>query len=195
MVILKGPMLSIDARGQFAKTVVYSGWKGLKTGRQHVTPANPRTAGQVTQRATMTASVSAWKNYFTDAENREAWNRLALNDARPLSGFNSFTSNAQQLSAIDPESSMVDVLIELAANLLSFETLNMDDGVEGTEAGVFEIWSGATPSGMTLSETVALAAGDIIGTVDQGAAGDIVYCKVRKDGFDRSGIFRATLID
>lgn len=195
MATLKAPLLSIDARGKFANSIVYTGWKGIKVARQHVVPANPKTADQITQRGYVTSVVSAWKNYFLGSEGREAWNRSALNAAKTMSGFNFFSSQALKMIATDPDASFCDVLTETAANKVTFGMENLDDGGAGDEAGDFEIWAGSTISGMTLSESVAIVAGDIVGTEDLGAAGDIVYVKVRKSSYDRSGIFKATLID
>ena len=90
MARLNGPLFSLDARGKLADALVYSGWKGISTVRQYVVPANPQTADQTTQRGYVTACVAAWKNYFTMAIERAAWNRAALNDSRPMSGFNAF---------------------------------------------------------------------------------------------------------
>lgn len=194
MAVLKAPLLSIDARGKFANAIVFSGWKGLKVARQHVVPANPKTAAQIIQRDFLAAVVSAWKNHFLGTEGREAWDRSALNDSRPMSGFNMFSSQALHMIQTDADASFCDTMTETAAQKVTFGMENLDDGVAGDEAGNFEIWVGSTISGMTLSEEVAIVAGDVVGTVDLGDVDDVVYCKVRKDSYDRSGIFKATLI-
>jgi len=180
--------LSFSARGKIADAIVYSGWKGLETVRKYVTPANPQTADQIAQRAILTAIVSAWKNYFILAACRANWNRSALNDSRALSGFNYFASQAMQVAAADPDASFASLSEPIANQLVSFTCLNLDDGAQADEAGNFEIWVGSTISGMTHSEDVALAGGDVIGTVDLGDAGDMVYAQIRKGGYDRSGI-------
>lgn len=58
MAKVNGPLLSLSARGQLGKALVYSGWKGLHTVRQHVIPANPQTSAQVAQRGKLTAAVA-----------------------------------------------------------------------------------------------------------------------------------------
>lgn len=193
MAVLKAPLLSLDARGQFGKAIVYTGWKGLKTARQHVVPANPKTADQITQRNKITSAVSAWKNYFTDAEGRSAWNRLALFLPGAMSGFNAFVRNILDFIASDPDASFCNTVTEVAGQLVTFGMLNIDDGGAGDEAGDFEIWVGDTASGMVNNEEVAIAGGDVIGTNDLGDEGDIKYVQLRKDSIDRSGIFRITL--
>lgn len=194
MAIVKAPLLSLNARGQIGKSLVFLGWKGLKTVREHVTPANPQTADQITQRTKVTDLVAAWKNYFTDAEGREAWNRWALNDARPMSGFNGFMSQTLGIIATTADASFVNLMTEIAAQKINFTLLNIDDGAQADEAGNFDYWGGSTISGMVIDEAVALVAGDLVGTTDWGDTGDIIYVKIRKGSWDRSGIFRATLL-
>jgi len=46
MAKLFGPLHSDDARGKLASSLVFIGWKGIKTVRAYVKPANPQTAGQ-----------------------------------------------------------------------------------------------------------------------------------------------------
>ncbi len=46
MAIVFGPLHSDDARGKLASALVFLGWKGKKTVRAYVTPANPQSVGQ-----------------------------------------------------------------------------------------------------------------------------------------------------
>ena len=46
MAKLTGPLMSLDARGKIANALVFIGWKGIKTVRQWVVPANPKSIGQ-----------------------------------------------------------------------------------------------------------------------------------------------------
>ena len=57
MAILKAPLLSLGARQQIGKALVFFSWKGLDVVREYVIPANPRTSGQVTQRDHLTNMV------------------------------------------------------------------------------------------------------------------------------------------
>ncbi|GAI68263.1 unnamed protein product [marine sediment metagenome] len=88
MAKVKGPLMSFDARGQIAKTLVYLGWKGLKTVRQYVIPANPKTDDQKLQRNYFKAAVAEWHtDGFTDLD-AEAWDLYALALKVAKSGFN-----------------------------------------------------------------------------------------------------------
>ncbi len=195
MAKVTAPLLSFTASGKLANTIVAFTWKGISVMRKYVVPANPQTADQTTQRGYVTSCVSAWKNYFTAALGRAAWNRWALNAPSPMSGFNGFMSQALKLIGADPDGSWCNTAAAIAGNLVEFTVLNLDDGTAGDEAGNFEIWVGDTVSGMTLSESVAIAASKVTGTTDLGDAGDVKYCKIRKDSYDRSGLFKLTLID
>lgn len=90
MAKLVAPLFSFSARGQLAKTLVYSGWKGIDDVRSYAVPANPRSSGQQTQRGYFTESVDAWHNTGLTADDIEAWNRWANTLPRPQSGFNAF---------------------------------------------------------------------------------------------------------
>jgi len=46
MAKLIGPLFSLDARGKLGSALVFIGWKGLKTVRQWLKPANPQSADQ-----------------------------------------------------------------------------------------------------------------------------------------------------
>jgi len=46
MAKVSGPLFSLDARGKLGSALVYIGWKGLKTVRQWLKPANPQSADQ-----------------------------------------------------------------------------------------------------------------------------------------------------
>ena len=82
-----GPLMSLDASGSVAKTIVFSKWKGRNYVRQLVTPANPRAALQVSTRAMMKFLSQAWTPDLSGA-NMATWDALAASDA--ISPFNAF---------------------------------------------------------------------------------------------------------
>jgi len=90
MAKVTGPLFSLSASGQIAKTLVFMKWKGIDDVRKYVIPANPNTAAQQTQRAFITAALSMW--HVTDwvAADLTAWNLYATTLGRVMSGFNSF---------------------------------------------------------------------------------------------------------
>lgn len=84
MAKVTGPLFSVDARGKIADTLVFMGWRGIKTVRKWLKPANPRTAAQVQTREFFTNAVMAHHGLsVTD----KAALRLAAS-GQPFSGFN-----------------------------------------------------------------------------------------------------------
>jgi len=60
MATTKGPLMSLDASGSLADTIVYSKWKGRNYVRQHVIPSNPKTGLQVGMRSMMRFVTQIW---------------------------------------------------------------------------------------------------------------------------------------
>lgn len=77
MALVNAPLLSFSAGGQIAKTQVYSRWKGRPYVRRYVTPADPKTTGQVTTRDTFTFLSNVWK--ISPADFRAPWLAYANN--------------------------------------------------------------------------------------------------------------------
>lgn len=90
MAKVTGPLFSISASGQIAKTLVYMKWKGLDDVRKYVVPANPNTAGQQTQRGYVTAGVGVWHTTVWHDVDFTAWNLFASTLSKVMSGFNAF---------------------------------------------------------------------------------------------------------
>ena len=82
-----GPLMSLDASGSVAGTIVFSKWKGRNYVRQLVTPANPNTALQVSTRAMMRFLSQQWTPELT-TPNKATWDDDAAEMA--VSPFNAF---------------------------------------------------------------------------------------------------------
>lgn len=81
-----GPGLSISASGKLAGVLVASTWKGRPYMRQLVTPANPKSGGQVGTRAMMAFLGQNWVNLT--AGEQATWE--ALGEDIKASPFNAF---------------------------------------------------------------------------------------------------------
>lgn len=92
MAKVRGPLFSIDARGQLGDALLFRGG----TRRTHVyLPADrsrinqqPASAPQIAVRATFAAAVVAWR--ALPALERAAWNAEALSTGRNVNGWNQF---------------------------------------------------------------------------------------------------------
>ena len=193
MAKVRTPLLSFGARGQLAKTLVFTPWKGLDNVREYVVPANPNTADQVTQRTLFAANVLGWRTYFVNALQRAAWNRLASALKTPMSGFNRAMQAMNLIVSSDADASFALSSAAAAGNTLDVTMINADDGAQGDEAGNFEVWVGNSPTSLLYLETQAIAAG-VISTSDLGDLDDVKYVELRKGGSSRSGIMKVTLI-
>lgn len=88
MAKVKAPLLSFEARGKIADSVVYFPWKGVNAVRQYVIPANPRTEDQIAQRGYLGDAVDEWHDAAYSADDVTAWNRYAGVLEKIMSGFN-----------------------------------------------------------------------------------------------------------
>lgn len=189
---VSAPLLSLNASGKFADTLVATRWKGQAVLRKYSIPANPNTTDQQTQRAKVTAAVSRWRTDFINSTMRVAWQTLATKLSEAMSGFNKFAqqvvkSYAANISFVDENTGVLD-------HALTFHLKNTDDGATGDEAGNFELWIGDGLNNIQYFGTAAIAAGVL--TYDVHAtwpAGTDAFFYVQKDGYYRSGLFNETL--
>jgi hypothetical protein len=65
MAKVTGPLMSLDASGGFASTLVFGKWKGRNTVRQLVTPSNPQTQSQENGRnaVRVVGTIQHWVNF------------------------------------------------------------------------------------------------------------------------------------
>jgi len=94
MAKVKAPLFSLAASGSIGDALVYFGWKGLQVVREHVVPANPKTALQTTQRGYMTAAVAAIHAALSlaadplDEADKTAYSALGNTRPTPRTWFN-----------------------------------------------------------------------------------------------------------
>lgn len=85
------PLLSLDASGSVAGALVYSKWKGRSYVRQLVTPANPKSGGQVGIRSMFKYLAQNWA--AISAANKATWEDRA--EQGVYSEFNAYMSYNQ----------------------------------------------------------------------------------------------------
>lgn len=94
--------MSLDARGQVGKAIVFSIWKGVNYVRRYIVPANPNSADQQKIRELITEASQAWATGATvGATTIDAAYKLAYNTAAagtPMSGFNLFIRDCVALN-------------------------------------------------------------------------------------------------
>jgi len=86
MAIVTGPLFSIDASGQFARSMIYSKWKGINTCKIYSQPGGDSTARQDFVKEIF--SLATTKYHRLSGYDKEAWNARAA--GTPMSGYNLF---------------------------------------------------------------------------------------------------------
>ena len=195
MAKLTAPLMSFNARGKLASSLVFMGWKGLKTVRQYVTPANPRSADQVIQRNIFTQAVLAWRSYFAGPSAPAAWDVAASVDPKPLSGFNLFMASGIALLRIGNDHAIDSNTFADVGKSVRTDVINIQDGVPSDEAGDFSLLVGTKPASLLPDAIATISAGELDFTVSgEFQAGQIVFVQIRKENINRSGIHKLTLV-
>ncbi len=155
MAKVKGPLFSMDARGQIGKTLVYLGWKGLKTVRSYVVPANPNSADQQTQRGYFGDAVSLWQTAGFTSDDVSAWNKLALAVKTVASGFNMFVKHyLTQLVAGNAWTTLSNVVVSSITD--TGATITADIASDETT----KIYYGTSLTNMRESDSLVFGTGD-----------------------------------
>ncbi len=100
----KGPLMSLDASGTVADTIVFSKWKGRNYVRSHVIPSNPQSPRQTAYRAQMAGLVALFKANVAML-NAAFGERAAQRSISPFNAFTGFNQNRLSLgrfAAISP---------------------------------------------------------------------------------------------
>lgn len=145
------PILSIGARGQIGKSMVFASWRGVSYARQLVTPSNPNSSAQQTTRNTFSALSDLWKRMPTTGV--EPYN--AASQGRPLTARNQFPKT--NLSGLRGASDMSSFSGSPGARGGIPPTSLSDAG--GAASGEIDVNVGAPdePTGWTLDSIQAIA--------------------------------------
>ena len=100
MASVKGPLMSLNAKGKFGGAMVFGSWKGIPTCRQKVDPTNPNTAAQQTQRTTFTNAVASW--HAQDQTTQDSWTDRAKALGLKMSGYNLYVREYIKQGIVDP---------------------------------------------------------------------------------------------
>ncbi len=85
MAVVKGPLMSMDARKSVGKTITFTHWKGRNTIRKTVKPHNPKSGLQTGMRAGVRFMSQAYKNLSATTKTR--WSNLYK--TKKITGLNS----------------------------------------------------------------------------------------------------------
>jgi len=176
MARVTGPLMSIDASGSIASTIVYSKWRGRNYVRRHAIPANPRSGPQLAARAVIAFLGRAWET--VTVPNRATWEDVA--DAAKISPFNAFVARGAKdwrdgwapSEFLPATRTQIPGVIGVLACTLYERQISIDlsytPGGAGYDRGIVVIRSSstiATPS-VTLAVAAFAAAGGLVPFVD-----------------------------
>jgi len=97
MAKVTGPLFSLSASGQIAKSLVFMKWKGIDDVRKYVIPANPKSTDQLIQRGIFEDAVTEWHAAAYNTLDVAAWNLFASVQDKVMSGFNSMVKTFVKL--------------------------------------------------------------------------------------------------
>ena len=191
MAKVTGPLFSLSASGQIAKTLVFMKWKGIDDVRKYVIPANPNTAAQQAQRGHITSALSMW--HVTDwiAADLTAWNLYATTLGKVMSGFNAFVKlfvDAKVAGATLAE--MYNFAATPAATTCS---IVFSTGLTGVKAATIKY--GVSKTAMVEGEDQAADTGTVTFSLTGLVASTKYFCKVipkEADELSYSGIYSFT---
>lgn len=141
MAKVTGPLFSVDARGKIGDSLVFMGWRGLKTVRSYTVPANPQTEEQMRVRDNFTTAVGMWSN-LTGAD-QFAWRNLAAGQA--YSGFNDFVGRVKTQLDMDAQWALIHNVQETDITENS-ATITMTSDHDGTYVLRYGTTSGSYPN-------------------------------------------------
>lgn len=157
------PLLSFDARGQIAKSMVYSSWRGRPYVRRYAIPNNPQTVAQTDVRAVFSMLNKAWLFGTTDVT--APWDAYAT--GRPFLGRNAFIGqNAKALDGPPVEANIADFVFSPGAKG-GLPASNLVLTPSGTQISAAFV-APATPAGWTLTKGVLAALPNIDPTLPFG---------------------------
>lgn len=192
MAKVKGPLFSLSASGQIAKTLVYGDWKGIDVVRKYVIPANPNTAGQQTQRGFFAAAVEDWHTDGFSAIDVAAWNLYALAQKVAASGFNMLVK-LKVACAVAAETWVALTKCLVTAIAADGAQIN----ITGTVGSTVKLYWGTSKTSMFNEEAMADTAGDYEVTLSACSATTKYYFYIKDvtaDNQARTGIYSFTTI-
>lgn len=143
------PLLSFDAEGQIAKTLVYASWKGRSYARRYVIPANPNSAEQQLTRNTFRWLTALFKYY--PGASLDAWQAYA--DSNRITDRNAFIKLNN--GPLRTETTITDIILSPAARSgLIASAINITPAAGQLSVA---LTAPSLPTGWTITDSFAMA--------------------------------------
>lgn len=118
MAKVKAAFWGLGASKSIGDSIVFYKRKGVQCVREKVTPANPNTAAQQTERTQFSEGVDQWHNVKLIAVDKTAWNTRATIVGGGQSGFNQLIANVRSYLATNDHSLIYNLKMTAAAALV-----------------------------------------------------------------------------
>jgi len=194
MPILTLPLMSMAAKGTLGDALTFGRLKGQNIVRIRVIPANPKTAGQTSQRGKLTSTVDEWHTAGLTAADIEAYNRWASASFRTMSGYNLFTSQRVKYRV---QGGAEIPMFGAAVSVIQATDFTLDlDAISG---GVAKVFLGTTKTSQPTEYTMTDSTGDkFTDLIDGLAASTKYYWYIQYTDaatfYYRSGLYTTTTI-
>lgn len=146
MAKVTGPLFSVDARGKIGDSLVFMGWRGIKTVRSYVIPANPQTDEQMRVRDNFSMAVSMWGSL--SGADQQAWRMYASGQA--YSGFNGYVGLVKK--QLDASKEWADIKNVVVTNITA-DSATIEGKTNGYDQ--LRIRYGTSPTTMPNSRVVS----------------------------------------
>ncbi len=189
MARVNGPIMSMDASGSLGGVIVFSKWKGRAYVRTLVRPANPKSGGQVSMRASLKFLSQNWADI--SAAEKATWEPLA--DAGVFSPFNAFTKTNLKRNAdfLAPSQAYPPLMAETPSAIDTFTatpgvrtiTVAINDDAANDPSWGFLLFrnltTGFTPGFDNLHAIILADGVNLVSFVDQALVPDTYYYDVK----------------
>lgn len=174
MAKVTGPLFSLAASGQIAKSLVFMKWKGIADVRKYVVPANPNSTLQASQRSKFEDGVAAWHSAGWNAADLTAWNLLATIQDKTMSGFNTFIKKYVEcrIAAKIWRTIKSIVISDILATGFIITTA-------GSAAETYTCIYGTSKTSMISTTAVVNTAGALVATLTGLVTGTDYYCQIK----------------
>ena len=174
MARLKAPLMSLGARGQLGKSIIFSVWKGVDYAKEYATPSNPNTSAQQTQRGYFSDAVDVWHDGNFSSDDFSAWSLSARYASKPMSGFNKLVKDyVDERVSGNTWLKIYDVtLTDNSEDVDISATSSLSSG------GTHKAYWGTSPTALINEVSLTNTSGTLEGTISAPGSGVLIYCKI-----------------
>lgn len=183
MAKVTGPLFSLTASGQIAKSLVYMKWKGILDVRKYVIPANPKSTLQIAQRAIFHAAIDLWHATLWNNADKTAWNLFATIQDGVMSGFNTMVKRYTDAVVAGNTFQAISAIV-----ISDITTTGFKITAAGLTGDTYTCKYGTSKSAMFLTAEVGNTAGVLVASPAALTLGTDYYAQISNTTATKKGI-------